>query len=89
MSEKSARALLEFLYIWKSTAAEENPVVCVELLEAGHKYDIQPMEYFMKNILLWKPNDWFTPDAVLSLILFVQDTQFENLQKKAVQLLKS
>lgn len=89
MSEQSVRALREFLYVSERTLAEEKADICVDLLEAGHKYDIPPLEHWMKQILLSKEADWFTPDAVLHLATFTKNIQHEELQKLAIEKMKA
>lgn len=69
LSAEGVRDMLDFLYVWKSeNKPYENPLVCMELLEACGFYSVGPLENSMVGILLkiWTRShrklraDWFS-----------------------------
>lgn len=84
------RALLAYLYHMDTTEARKDCKVAFQLLEAGHKYDIEGMEEPLKQIIINKDNAWFTADMVLRLLLLARNLEGgADLKTKAVRVLKS
>lgn len=88
MTEEGVSAMLEYLYGWKTSTAEESPIVCVELMEASDKYDIQDLNESMERLFMKQGLEWYTAEASLRLVLFLKDKEPSELKKKALEIFK-
>lgn len=95
MSEVGIRAFLAYIYLWETKEATQNSRIALELLKAGHKYDILDMEQCMRNLLLTKGSEWYKDEddnveVALDLFLFVRNLEGEEaLKMKSIEALKS
>ncbi|CAL8132590.1 unnamed protein product [Orchesella dallaii] len=88
MSKEGVKALLKYVYYFCVEDALQVPKIAMELLEAGHKYDITALEDTMKRIFIGKPDEWFTVDAALLLFLWsLKMNNCEDLTSKAVMII--
>lgn len=89
IQEASLRAFLRYLYYGDTTEAEDSCAVALEMMELGHKYNVEDLEKCMRNILMKKPFEWFNAKCAFLLFLFARNLQdYTNLKLKAVQVLK-
>lgn len=89
VSEEGVNAFLDYLYLCDITAPNQDSNIAFELFQLGHKYGIQKLEDEMKDILLWKPDEWFDLDMIIQLYLFARNVDSATeLKLKAVKLIK-
>lgn len=88
MNAEVVGAMFDYFYTWNIDVVEGNSFVCVELLKAGHLYDIETLQKCTKKILLDKTINWYTPEAALRLLLFIKDMDMTDLRLKAVNVCK-
>ncbi|ODM92552.1 Ring canal kelch protein [Orchesella cincta] len=69
-SEAAIKAFLKFIYYSDLEDTFESPLVAVELMELGHKYDVGMLEETMKKFILKKADEWLDIDAALKLFLY-------------------
>lgn len=91
MNEEVVRAFLKYLYCWDVKSAHENEDIALQLLQAGHKYNIARLENCMTEILMIRDNNLFGVDVALELFVFARCLPSNGLElkKKAVKVLKS
>ncbi|CAL8108342.1 unnamed protein product [Orchesella dallaii] len=88
MSKEGVKALLKYIYYFSVEDALQDPKIAMELLEAGHKYDVILLEDAMKRIFIGKPEEWFTVDAALLLFLWsLKMGNCKDLTRKAVMMI--
>ncbi|CAL8108340.1 unnamed protein product [Orchesella dallaii] len=88
MSKEGVKALLKYIYYFSVEDALKDPKIAMELLEAGHKYDVILLEDAMKRIFIGKPEEWFTVDAALLLFLWsLKMGNCTDLTRKAVMMI--
>lgn len=88
MTEEGIRAMLEYLYGWTTVAAQNKPIVSVELLEVSDKYNLQELEKAMENLFLTSEDGWCTPEASLRLVLFLKDKDTSALKTRALEIFR-
>lgn len=88
MSAEGIGAMLDYLYMSNIAALEGNSLVCVEVLEASHQYEIEPLQKSTKKVLLDKASNWYTPQASLRLLLVMKEIEIADLKLKAVKVFK-
>ncbi|CAL8108334.1 unnamed protein product [Orchesella dallaii] len=85
MSKEGVKALLKYIYYFSVEDALQAPKIALELMEAGHMYDILNLANTMKQIFIGKPQEWFTIDTALLLFLWsIKVDDFEDATNKAV-----
>ncbi|ODM92865.1 BTB/POZ domain-containing protein [Orchesella cincta] len=90
-SEVTIKAFLKFIYYSDLEDAFESPLVAVELMELGHKYDVGMLEETMKKFILKKADEWLEIDAALKLFLnsvSKEGDEYELLKEKGLRVVK-
>ncbi len=89
MTEAGVRAMLKFIYCWDLEDASKNCAIAVELLEAGHLYQIELLEDATRKIIWAKPINWLPVDLALKLFLSSKDiAEFEKIHLLCYGILK-
>ncbi|CAL8131828.1 unnamed protein product [Orchesella dallaii] len=85
ISKEGVKALLKYIYYFSVEDALQAPKIALELMQAGHMYDILNLANAMKQIFIGKPQEWFTIDTTLLLFLWsIKVDDFEDVTNKAV-----
>ncbi len=90
MTEAGVRVLLQFIYDGNMGEALKSGEIAVELLEAGHKYQIEYLEDAMMQIIWSKPVNWLSVDLVLKVLLFSRNVggKYWRIEKTSLAILK-
>jgi len=94
LSEYGVEAFLKFIYYSDVADAVNNPKIALQLLEAGHKYDIGSLETSMQDLFFQQPSIWYK-DKLDVLVQFFQLTRkmkgnrYFELKHRVGELIKS
>lgn len=89
ISDRGARAFVNFLYCKDMNVPFDNPKIAVELLLVSHKYQITCLENAMKALLMVKPWEWFDIPSTIQLYFFAKNLDLlSQLSDKAFLILK-
>jgi len=92
LTEAGLEAFLKFVYYSDVADAVRTPEVALELLEAGHKYDILSLETSMQDVFLQQSADWFKDKVEILVRLFLWTLKlegYEQLKQRVVLVMKS
>ncbi|ODM88630.1 Speckle-type POZ protein-like B [Orchesella cincta] len=90
VSKDAVDALLAYLYGKKINKEEMPEIIALELFRTAHKYNVEPLENFMREMLLQKSGNWFSINVVLELYFFVVNVEgCEELCDKMLNILKT
>ncbi|CAL8139390.1 unnamed protein product [Orchesella dallaii] len=89
-SKEGIEGLLRFVYYRDIQDASASSNLTFELLNMALTYQIKNLEDEMKNILLWKGNDWWETETSLDVFLRFRELDgYKLLKEKAMDVLKS
>ncbi|ODM93550.1 BTB/POZ domain-containing protein [Orchesella cincta] len=90
MSESGVNAFLKYIYYFDFQSPLKNAQIALELLEAGHKYDVSSLETMMKEIFTKKTSaEWLGAEVAMKLFLWTLKVDgYENLKQQAVRVIK-
>jgi len=88
MSEEGVKAFLKYIYHSDLDDALKNGSIALELLMAGHKYDMALLEDAVKEIFKEKRAGWYDVDVAMNLFLWsLKMNDYEDVKMKAVNVL--
>lgn len=92
MSEGGVRAFLAYLYYRDEEVPNAKCGIALELMIAGHKYDVQSLENDMTKKLLYMSRKWYETDldVAVKLYLFARNVKGgDQLKKKAISVMRA
>ncbi|CAL8102708.1 unnamed protein product [Orchesella dallaii] len=98
MPEDAVRALVKFLYTWDLSEPIKNLSIAIQLLQAGHKYEIKDLERAMIQLFGAKRSlddykTWFSKtamDDIFELYVFAHEvgSPFEEVEDACIKMFK-
>lgn len=82
------KQFLAYLYHRNSDVAGGLPSVAVSVYELANIFKVVDLIRFMRELILSKPNNWFTANAALNLFEFARMVNDEEVKTKAIKALK-
>lgn len=93
MTEHSEKALSRFIGYLYGLELDSNGVPCdvaVELFKISGKYKMKELQEFLGKVLLTRGKDWFNPDDLLDLFLYVTNLdEFKSLKEHSMSIMLS
>ncbi|CAL8068857.1 unnamed protein product [Orchesella dallaii] len=76
ISEEGVNALVNYFYQMKIDVEGISEEIAFELLQLAHRYNISNLESLMIDTLYYKPMNWFSLEAIISIYCFT--SKIEN-----------